>query len=75
MDTVDPVRDIEIINTELILADLEAVEKRKNKQQKLAKGGDKKAQAELDLIDRNSSRISQYGKTRSPSTSRPKRRR
>lgn len=52
MDTVDPIRDIEIINTELILADLESIEKRKHKQQKMAKGGDKAAQAELDLIER-----------------------
>src|ERR1700688_1219940 len=52
MDTVDPIRDIEIINTELILADLDSIQKRRTKQQKLAKGGDKKAQAELDLIDR-----------------------
>ncbi len=52
MDTVDPVRDIEIINTELVLADLEAVEKRKAKQQKAAKSGDKKAVAELQLLDR-----------------------
>src|SRR5690242_21625601 len=43
MDTVDPVRDIEIINTELVLADLESVEKRKVKGQKAAKSGDKKA--------------------------------
>ena len=49
MDTVDPVRDIEVINTELILADIEAVQKRRTKQQKIAKGGDKIAQAELDL--------------------------
>src|ERR1700748_2413227 len=52
MDTVDPIRDIEIINTELILADLDSIQKRRTKQQKMAKGGDKKAQAELDLIDR-----------------------
>lgn len=52
MDTVDPIRDIEVINTELILSDLEAVAKRKAKQQKIAKGGDKKAQAELELLDR-----------------------
>ncbi|MDP9054915.1 MAG: redox-regulated ATPase YchF [Acidobacteriota bacterium] len=52
MDTVDPIRDIEIINTELVLADLDSVQKRRAKQQKAAKGGDKKAQAELDLIDR-----------------------
>ena len=52
MDSVDPVRDIEIINTELILADIDSLQKRRLKQQKLIKGGDKKAQAEIDLIDR-----------------------
>ena len=52
MDTVDPIRDIEVVNTELILADLDSVAKRKQKQQKMAKSGDKKAQAELDLLDR-----------------------
>ncbi len=50
MDTIDPVRDIEIINTELVLADLESLEKRKPKQEKAAKSGDKKAIAELELI-------------------------
>ncbi len=52
MDSVDPVRDIEVINTELVLADLESVEKRKAKQQKAAKSGDKKAVAEVELLDR-----------------------
>jgi GTP-binding protein YchF len=52
MDTVDPVRDIEVINTELVLADLEAVEKRKAKQQKAAKSGDKKALAEVGLLEK-----------------------
>lgn len=52
MHTVDPVRDIEIINTELVLADLESVEKRKAKQQKAAKSGDKKAIAEVDLLEK-----------------------
>src|ERR1700678_2877199 len=52
MDSVDPIRDIEIVNTELILADLDSVQKRRSKQQKAAKGGDKKAQAELDLTER-----------------------
>src|SRR6187399_138153 len=37
--TVDPVRDIEVINTELILSDLAAVEKRKDRQQKSARSG------------------------------------
>ncbi len=48
--TVDPVRDIEVINTELVLSDLATVEKRKDKQAKAARGGDKVAKAELDLI-------------------------
>jgi GTP-binding protein YchF len=52
MDSVDPIRDIEIVNTELILADIDSIDKRKSKQQKMAKGGDKKAQAELELIAR-----------------------
>src|SRR5581483_1303214 len=52
MDTVDPVRDIEIINTELVLADLESVEKRKTKAQKTAKSGDKKALAEVELLEK-----------------------
>ncbi|MBM3784771.1 MAG: redox-regulated ATPase YchF [Acidobacteria bacterium] len=52
MDTVDPVRDIEVINTELILADLDSVEKRKQRQQKAAKSGDKKIIAEIEILDR-----------------------
>ncbi len=52
MDTVDPIRDIEVINTELILADLESLSKRRTRQQKVAKAGDKAAQTELELIDR-----------------------
>ncbi|MBL8723998.1 MAG: redox-regulated ATPase YchF [Planctomycetes bacterium] len=48
--TVDPVRDIEVINTELILADLESVQKRVDRQQKQAKRGDKEAIAELPVL-------------------------
>src|SRR5438067_1499696 len=52
MDTIDPVGDIEIINTELVLSELESVEKRKTKQEKAAKSGDKKAIAEVELLKR-----------------------
>jgi GTP-binding protein YchF len=52
MDTVDPVRDIEVINTELILADIDSIQKRRARQQKQAKSGDKKVIAELELLDR-----------------------
>ncbi len=44
--TVDPVRDIEVINTELILADLESLKKRRDKLGKDIKRGDKGAAAE-----------------------------
>ena len=49
---LDPLRDIEIINTELCLADLDTVEKRAERVQKLLKSGDKKAQAELNILSR-----------------------
>ena len=52
MGSVDPVRDIEVITTELILADLDSVQKRIEKTQKKAKSGDKEAQAELALLQR-----------------------
>jgi GTP-binding protein YchF len=44
--TVDPVRDIEVINTELMLADLETVRKRRDKVAKDIKRGEKTAAAE-----------------------------
>lgn len=47
---IDPIRDIEIINTELCLADIETVEKRTAKSGRLLKSGDKKILAELDLL-------------------------
>ena len=49
---IDPVRDVEIINTELCLADLESVEKQLVKAQKLIKAGDKKAAARAALLQR-----------------------
>ena len=52
MGSVDPIRDIEIINTELVLADLESVERQKEKAVKKARGNDKEAQAICELIDR-----------------------
>ena len=54
---IDPLRDIEIINTELCLADLESVDKRLERSQKLLKSGDKKAQAEMEVLARVRSRL------------------
>jgi GTP-binding protein YchF len=50
--SVDPVRDIEIINTELVLADLENVTKRLDKVAKDAKRGDKIAIAEQAVLQK-----------------------
>ena len=48
--TVDPIRDIETIETELMLADLDSLEKRADKAEKQAKTGDKDAQALMKVI-------------------------
>ena len=45
--STDPVRDIEIINLELVMADLEMVDRRLEKTQKALKGGDKRMAREL----------------------------
>jgi ribosome-binding ATPase len=50
MGSVDPARDREIINLELVLSDLQVVEKRIAKVERTAKGGDKEAVAELALL-------------------------
>ena len=50
--SVDPARDIETINLELIFADMETVQKRKEKADKSFRGGDKKAGAEAELAEK-----------------------
>ena len=49
--SVDPLRDVEIINMELIFADLETLEKKLDRARKLLKG-DKKYQAEIDVLEK-----------------------
>ena len=49
---VDPLNDIEVINTELALADMESVEKAITKSSKVAKSGDKDAKAKLVVLER-----------------------
>lgn len=49
---IDPENDIEVINTELILADLETVSKRKVKTAKEARGNNKEALMELPLLEK-----------------------
>ena len=50
MGSVYPVRDIDVITTELVLADLDMVQKHIEKMQKKAKSGDKEAIAEVALL-------------------------
>jgi len=52
MGSISPARDIEVVATELILSDLEAVQKRMEKTHKRAKSGEKEAAAELALLER-----------------------
>jgi ribosome-binding ATPase len=51
-ETIDPRRDIETLNLELILADLATVEKRRERTTKQAKTGDKNAKEESALLDK-----------------------
>jgi len=48
--SIDPIRDIETIDTELMLADLESLEKRADKAEKQAKTGDKEAMTLMKVI-------------------------
>ncbi len=57
--SVDPLRDIEVINTELALADLETVEKAIQRVGKIAKSGDKEAKAKLSLLENISGQLDQ----------------
>ncbi|HEX8897741.1 MAG TPA: redox-regulated ATPase YchF [Chthoniobacterales bacterium] len=50
--TIDPVRDIEVINTELVLADLASLQKRHDRLQKEVRAGSKSAKAEAAVIDK-----------------------
>jgi GTP-binding protein YchF len=49
--SVDPIRDAAIVETELMLADMESLEKRINAAAKKAKGGDRDAKAQMDIME------------------------
>ncbi len=51
-ECVDPIRDIEVIETELALSDLETVEKRGRRNERLIKGEDKGAKEEQEVVAR-----------------------
>jgi GTP-binding protein YchF len=47
----DPVRDIQVVQTELVLADMEVAERRKEKAERLARVGQKEAREELEALE------------------------
>mgnify|MGYP000544291877 CR=1 FL=1 len=61
---IDPLSDIEVINTELALADLESVDKALQKAEKLVKTGDKKILARRDLLLRVRDQLDRGGPVR-----------
>jgi ribosome-binding ATPase len=50
--TIDPIRDIEVINTELVLADLASLQRRRDRLQKEVRAGDKAAKIENAIIEK-----------------------
>ena len=62
---VDPVSDIEIINTELALADIETVERSLQKAEKLTRSGDKHAVARVALLTKVLNSLNETGNARS----------
>ena len=55
--TIDPIRDIEVINTELVLADLTSLQKRRDRLQKQLHTGDKAAKIEDAIIEKLSAHL------------------
>lgn len=56
---VDPIRDIGVIETELMLADLETLDRRRQKTEKKVRAGDKKAAAELSFLQKLTEQLDQ----------------
>ena len=50
--TIDPIRDIEVINTELVLADLASLQKRRDRLQKEVRAGSKQAKIDNAIIEK-----------------------
>jgi ribosome-binding ATPase len=61
---LDPKRDVEIIETELLLKDLETVEKKQHETEKKAKSGDRKVKQEVEFYERLAGHLSRGGTAR-----------
>ena len=66
--SIDPIRDIETINLELVFADIETIDKRLEKAKKMVKG-DKKYQFEIDTLEKVKAHLDQGKAARSVSMS------
>ena len=64
-DTIDPASDIDTINTELIISDMESLDRRKTKIEKLAKSGDKEARMQVEVLAKLSEALDQNQPARS----------
>jgi len=62
---VDPLSDVETINTELILADVDSVDKGMLRYQKVARSGDKEALANIDLLKKLAAHLNEGNPARS----------
>jgi len=62
---INPLSDIEVIDTELALADLESVEKAADKVGRVAKSGDKDAKAKFELLEKVSAHLNESKPVRS----------
>jgi hypothetical protein len=58
---IDPVRDLDIINTELALSDMEILSKHLQKLEKIARGGDKSAASNVDFLKKINTQLSESG--------------
>jgi len=50
-ETIDPIRDMQVVETELLIRDLDMAQKRIKKQGKVASGGDKEAKLEVEALE------------------------
>ncbi len=62
--SVNPVRDVETVDLELQIRDLDSVQKKKEKAEKLVKGGDKTAKAELEVLNKIEQHLSEFQNVR-----------
>lgn len=72
--SVDPVRDAETVETELLIADLDSVEKQIRTIEKKAKSGDKDSKIQLDLLERVQKALADGNMARSVEVSEEERR-